>query len=181
MTALDWLFSLILLASVLVGVFRGFIKEAISVGSLLIAVWAAFHFAPSGESLLGEWIESAALRIWVARIAIFALVLMLGGLAGFLIARFANQVGMSGADRLLGVLFGLTRGAILCGLIVIVGPYLSLDKDDWWQQSKLLPTATRVAGAIAILAPRAYDYIREEISSGPAATVEVPEPSAPEI
>lgn len=179
MTVLDWLFIVILVISMIVGTFRGFIKEAISVGSLVIAVWASFHFAPSGETLLAEWIESPALRVWAARIAIFVLVLMLGGLVGWLISRFANQVGMTGADRMLGTLFGLLRGAILSGLVVIVGPYMSLDKDSWWTDSQLLPYMTRVADSIAILAPRAFDYIREEIrtpTDAPAA-----EPAAEDI
>ncbi|MFK8053105.1 MAG: CvpA family protein [Woeseiaceae bacterium] len=180
MTALDWLFIVILAISMVVGVFRGFIKEAISVGALVIAVWAAFHFAPAGESLLAEWLDSPALRVWAARIAIFALVLMLGGLIGWLISRFANQVGMSGADRLLGMLFGLVRGAIMTGLVVIIGPYLSLDKDTWWSESKLLPYATRVADSISILAPRAYDYLREEIRDTvpPPATEPADSPAA---
>ena len=164
-TALDWLFLLIMAVSMVVGIFRGFIKEAISVGSLVFAVWASFYFAPAGEGLLASWLDSAALRLWAARIAIFALVLMLGSLAGWMISRFANQVGMSGAERLLGMLFGLCRGAILAGLVVIVGPYLSLDKDQWWQDSAMLPYATRVAEAISILAPQAFDYLREEIQN----------------
>lgn len=171
MTLLDWVFIAIVGASMLVGGFRGFIKEAVSVGSLLIAVWAAFHFSPLGENLLSEWIGSAALRTWAARIAIFALVLMLGGLVGWMISRFANQVGLTSMDRMFGVGFGFLRGAIISGLVVIVGPYVELDKDDWWQQSKLLPYAQTVSEGIAILAPKAFDYLREEIIVSPDATV----------
>lgn len=163
MTIIDWIFTAILAISMIVGVFRGFVKEAVSVGSLLIAVWASFQFAPLGESMLEDWVGSAAGRVWVARIAIFTLVLMLGGLVGWAISRFINQVGMSGVDRLLGIGFGLLRGAIICGLLVIVGPYLELDRDDHWQQSKLLPYVQTVADGISILAPKALDYFREEV------------------
>lgn len=174
MTFLDWAFIAIIVVSMVVGAFRGFIKEAVSVGSLVIAVWAAFYFAPIGEDVLSQWIGSPALTKWAARIAIFVLVLMLGGLAGWAISHFANQVGLSGLDRTLGLGFGFARAAIISGLIVIVGPYLALDEDDWWQQSKLLPYATTVAGGIAIIAPRAFDYVREEIAPGDRTP---PEPS----
>lgn len=179
MTALDYVFIAILVTSMIVGAFRGLIKEAVSVGSLIIAVWAAFRFAPAGQGLLGAWLESPALQVWVARIAIFVLVLMLGGLAGWLISRFANQVGMSGLDRTLGLVFGFLRGAIICGLIVIVGPYLELDEDGWWQRSRLLPYASRVAETISIVAPRAFDYLRDEMrNSGDddAAATPAPQP-----
>ncbi|MEL6868594.1 MAG: CvpA family protein [Pseudomonadota bacterium] len=167
MTLLDWIFIAIIGASMVVGAFRGIIKEAVSLSSLLIATWAAFHFAPLGENLLGEWIGSAALRTWAARIAIFALVLMLGGLAGWLIARFANQVGLTSMDRMFGLGFGFLRGAVISGLVVIVGPYMALDKDDWWRQSTLLPYAQAVADGIGVLAPKAFDYLREEIITSP--------------
>lgn len=164
MTILDWVFIAIVVASMLVGAFRGFVKEAISLASLLIAVWAAFALAPVGEGLIDQWIESQALRTWAARVAIFALVLMLGGLVGWGISRFLNQVGMSGLDRTLGLGFGFLRGAVVCGLIVIAGPYLELDRDSWWQEAKLLPFSTSVASAISVIAPRAFDYLRDEIS-----------------
>lgn len=166
MTFLDWAFIAIIVVSMVVGAFRGFIKEAVSVGSLVIAVWAAFYFAPLGEDLISAWISSPALKTWAARIAIFVLVLMLGGLAGWAISHFANQVGLSGLDRTLGLGFGFLRGAIICGLIVIVGPYLALNEDDWWRESRLLPFATTVAEGIAIIAPRAFDYLRDEIRPG---------------
>lgn len=172
MTGLDWVFIAIIGVSVVVGVFRGFVKEAISLASLIIAVWAAFQFAPAGEGLIEEWITSPALRTWVARVTIFALILMLGGLAGWAISHFLNQVGMSGIDRTLGVVFGFLRGAIICGLIVIAGPYLELDRDGWWQESKLLPFATSVAQSISIIAPKAYDYLKDEITTEPEAGLE---------
>lgn len=176
MTILDWVFIAIIVASMLVGAFRGFVKEAISLASLVIAVWAAFQFAPAGEGLIDEWIQSPALRTWAARVAIFALVLMLGGLAGWGISRFMNQVGMTGMDRTLGLGFGFLRGAVICGLIVIAGPYLELDRDGWWQQSRLLPFATSVARSISIVAPRALDYLREEIAIEPAREAPDPDP-----
>ncbi|MEM8548773.1 MAG: CvpA family protein, partial [Pseudomonadota bacterium] len=162
MTPLDWIFIAIVAVSMVVGVFRGFIKEAISLGSLLIAVWASFFFAPAGESLFAGFVGSEVFRIWLARIAIFVLVLILGGLVGWLISRFINQVGLTGTDRLLGLMFGFGRGAVLCGLIALAAPYLELDHDEVWTNSQLRPYAQTVADGIAILAPRALDYFRDE-------------------
>lgn len=171
MTILDWVFIAILVVSMGVGVFRGLVKEAVSLASLIIAVWAAFRFAPSLEPVFAQWVGSQALRTWLARVGIFAVVLIVGGLVGWSISRFMNQVGMTGLDRTLGLAFGFGRGALICGLIVIAGPYLELDRDGWWRESRLLPFATSVAKSISIIAPRAFDYLRDEI---------VTEPEAPE-
>lgn len=167
MTVLDWVFVAILVVSMGVGVFRGLVKEAVSLGALVIAVWAAFQFAPSLEGLFEQWVGSPALRTWLARVSIFAFVLIVGGLVGWSISRFMNQVGLSGLDRTLGLAFGFARGALICGLIVIAGPYLELDRDGWWQESRLLPFATSVARSISIIAPRAFDYLRDEVRDAP--------------
>lgn len=170
MVGLDWVFISILVVSMGVGVFRGLVKEAVSLASLIIAVWAAFQFAPSLEGVFEQWVGSPALRTWLARVGIFAFILILGGLVGWSISRFMNQVGMSGLDRTLGLVFGFGRGALICGLIVIAGPYLELDRDSWWQDARLLPFATSVAESISIIAPRAFDYLREEIQIEPEET-----------
>lgn len=167
MTILDWVFVAILVVSMGVGVFRGLVKEAVSLASLVIAVWAAFQFAPSLEGVFEQWVGSPGLRTWIARVSIFAFVLIVGGLVGWSISHFMNQVGMTGLDRTLGLAFGFARGALICGLIVIAGPYLELDRDGWWQESRLLPFATSVASSISIIAPRAFDYLRDEITSAP--------------
>ena len=167
MTILDWVFVAILVVSMGVGVFRGLVKEAVSLASLIIAVWAAFRFGPALEGVFEQWVGSQALRLWLARVSIFAFVLIVGGLIGWSISRFMNQVGMTGLDRSLGLVFGFGRGALICGLIVIAGPYLELDRDSWWQESRLLPFATSVAKSISIIAPRAFDYLRDEIKPEP--------------
>ncbi len=46
------------LASVVVGWFRGFIKEIMSVISLLIAIWAAMRLGPAAGGWLGGTFDS---------------------------------------------------------------------------------------------------------------------------
>jgi membrane protein required for colicin V production len=60
-------------------------------------------------------------------------------------------------DRLLGVLFGFLRGAVIVALIVMLGRLVELDKVNWWRHSRLLPYATELSIWIRNFADSAID------------------------
>lgn len=170
------------LLSVVVGFFRGFVKEAISVASLVVAAWAALHFAPLGSSLVEGFIGSNAVRMWVGRALIFFVVLVLGGLIGWGVSYLINKGGLTGTDRVLGMGFGFCRGALLIGVVALAANYLGFSQDRWWQESRLVPYAERIGGAIKALTPRALEYLQppSEASDGEidraAGMFEIPRP-----
>jgi membrane protein required for colicin V production len=75
-------------------------------------------------------------------------VLVVGGVVGALLGHFVRLSIFSGFDRLLGIFFGLLRGLVVLGLLVILGQLLRMDAEPWWGQSKLIPQATRIANGL---------------------------------
>jgi membrane protein required for colicin V production len=147
----------------IVGAWRGFFKEAVSVVSLVVAIWLAFQLAPLGaglvETVAGDWIGSEGLQAWIGRGLIFVAVLLIGGLVGWLISMLVEATGLSGTDRFLGLGFGFGRGALLAGVLALAGGYLGFSQDGWWQESRLMPYAVRIGDGIRVLAPRALEVI----------------------
>jgi membrane protein required for colicin V production len=141
------------------GFWRGFAKEALSVGTWLIAIWLAWRFSWVVEPLLGEWVVAPELRIWAARVSIFVLVMIAGGTVAWLVRELIRASGLSGTDRLLGSLFGLARGALIVGLAVIVIDYAGLASDPWWQEAKLRPAGDRIANGIRYYAALGSTYV----------------------
>jgi membrane protein required for colicin V production len=84
----------------------------------------------------------------VARALIVLAVLVVGGVIGALLGHFVRLSIFSGLDRLLGLLFGLMRGLVVLGVLVILGQLLRMDAEPWWGKSKLIPQATRVANGL---------------------------------
>jgi len=70
---------------------------------------------------------------------VMILVLVFGMIVGMLMGRFTSSVGLGPLDRVLGLLFGLVRGTLLVGLLVIGAELLQLNHEPWWTQSKLVP------------------------------------------
>ena len=100
--------------------------------------------------------------MWTARVIIFVIVLVIGGLVSWLARKLIRHTGLSGLDRTLGAAFGLLRAAVLLGLAVIVLQFAELDQEAWWQEARLRPYAERVAEAVKYYAELGTRYLQEQ-------------------
>lgn len=153
---------IICVASALFGYWRGLAKEALSLATWLAAIWLAWRFAWLVEPRLGEWVAQPELRRWTARVILFLLVLVAGGIAAWFARTLVRATGLSGPDRMLGGLFGFARGVLIVGLLVILMQLGGLDQDPWWQQARLRPFGDRVAAGIVHYAEIGTRYIEEQ-------------------
>jgi membrane protein required for colicin V production len=144
MTVVDVVIIFVICLSVLFSLMRGFVKEAISLGSWLLAIWLATTFATRLASLLPSAIESEAVRQAVGFGVLFVLTLMVGSLVNYLVAGFVKKTGLSGADRVFGLLFGFLRGALIILAFVVVAGMTPIPQQSWWQSSILLDRFGRV-------------------------------------
>jgi membrane protein required for colicin V production len=162
MTLVDYVILLLTLVSVVVGVWRGFTTEALSLVTLLAAIALAWTFAGALEPSLGSWVSAVEVRLWTARVIIFVAVLLIGGLVSWLARKLVRHTGLSGLDRTLGAGFGLLRAALLIGLAVIALQFAELDQESWWQGARLRPYAESVAAAVKYYAELGTRYLQEQ-------------------
>jgi membrane protein required for colicin V production len=162
MTSVDYVILFLALLSVLIGVWRGFTTEALSLLTLLAAIGLAWLFAGAVEPHLGDWASAGEVRIWAARLIIFVVVLALGGLAQWLARKLIKHTGLSGVDRTLGAVFGFLRAAVVLGLAVLVLEFTELDQEPWWQDARLRPYAERAADAVKYYAELGTRYLQDQ-------------------
>ncbi len=162
MTLVDYVILFLTLVSALVGIWRGFTSEALSLVTLLAAIGLAWTFADSLEPALGGWATAPEVRVWVARLIIFVVVLLIGGLVSWVARKLVRHTGLTGLDRTLGAAFGLLRAAVLVGLGVIVLQFAELDRETWWQEARLKPYAERAAAAVKYYAELGTRYLQEQ-------------------
>lgn len=139
MTGLDWIIIVVIAVSGGISVIRGFVKEAISLATWILAVWVALMFAPKLSLLLPVSWESPMLRWVVSAIGLFMATLLVGGLANFLVSTMVEKTGLSGTDRALGVVFGILRGIAIVAVLVLLAGETALAQEPWWSGSRLLP------------------------------------------
>ncbi len=134
----DYLILTLITLSALIGLWRGLLREVISLATWAAAIAIAFLFAEDGAAHLTPYIDIPSLRIAAAFSALFLATLLLGGLVGILASQLVHYTGLTGTDRMLGVVFGLARGAAIVTLLVLAAGLTPLPKDPWWQQALLL-------------------------------------------
>ena len=139
MTGADVLILLVFLGSTLIGLLRGFVREAVSLAFWIVAIWAAWKFGPTVEPHLGGLLADPKIAPWVGRFVILTLVLLIGWVIGMLLSYFTRSMGLGPLDRAIGLLFGILRGMVLVGLMIIGGELLHLNQEPWWGRSKLVP------------------------------------------
>lgn len=172
MNPADLVIFAVLGVSVLVSIFRGFIKEVFSILVWVAAIFAAFQVAEPFATALEPFIELPSARVIVAFAAVFLVVLVVGGLIAYLIGKMVEKTGLSPTDRLFGALFGLVRGLVIVVLAVMLARITPFAHDPWWGESRLLPTFERLADRARVLLPKP---LREMINSSDRA---LPDPVA---
>ncbi len=135
---LDWLIVSVIGLSTMLSLWRGFVKEALSLAAWILAFFVATTFAGQVALLLIDSIDSDGLRYAVSYGILFVASLMLGSVVSNLVRQLVKMTGLSGLDRLLGTVFGFARGLI----IVVVLVYLAqavVPEEELEQESVLLP------------------------------------------
>lgn len=158
----DYLLIGLVVLSGVVGLFRGFVKEALSLGVWVVGIWCAWKFAGLAADQMTGWVEDPVLRLWAARVVVLVGVLILGGLLTALLSFLLDQTGLTGTDRLLGGLFGLGRGAVLAAIVVIALQFTGFDEAPWWAESKLIPYAEPVAELLRDVAAEGMDMLDKD-------------------
>lgn len=129
--------ALIVLSAVL-SLFRGFVKEALALASWLVALWVAMLFYVDLADVLSEWISEPSIQNIAAFVILFISVLLLGALVNYLASKLVVKTGLAGTDRMLGVVFGVARGAVIVAIMVLFAGLTPMPQDSWWQNSQLI-------------------------------------------
>jgi len=142
---LDYALLIIVALSALYSVFRGFVREVLSLISWVLGFWVAIKFAPELAESFTSYIEIPEIRFIAAFLLIF-LAIMIGSI---FISRFVVTLlqvgGLRAFDRLIGAGFGVARGIIIITVLVLLGGQSPLTEEPAWQKSRMVPYLQRVA------------------------------------
>lgn len=171
MTWADFAILAIIGISAVISLFRGFVREALSLATWLLAFWVSLVFARPVSEFLRGVIHTASLRMAVSYAGLFILTLIIGVIFNYLAGQLVKASGFSGTDRMLGMVFGIGRGIAVVTLLVLLAGFTAVPRDRWWQQSVFVghfePMALWVRGK---LPPDMAQRIRYDHSDGQAPT-----------
>lgn len=142
-TGWDYLLALVAGLSIVLGLLRGMVRTVFALGAWLVALLGTPQIGPIAVEMAGfeehEWVVLA-----LTFIVLFALVRLIG----VLIAKAVKGVGLGGADRFAGALFGVARAVVIIALVVAAARLTGLDQGAGWQQAVSRPLLDGIAAAI---------------------------------
>ena len=145
MVTVDYLLLAVAGLSGLFGLLRGFVKEAMSLAGWIVAAWCAFQFGGDVAERLPDFIQDPVLKLWAARFVVLIAVLLISGIVSGLASLLMSRTGLTGTDRVVGMVFGLARGVVVIALLVAALEMAGFRADPWWEESKLIPYAAPLA------------------------------------
>lgn len=154
----DWTIITIVGISTLYGLFRGFVKEALTVTAWALAAWLAYFYAEPLSQYLEPQIETASMRIALMVLAVFMAVLVSSSLIRVILRYFINCIGLAGLDYLLGAIFGVLRGVAISMLLMIILMNLGFSHDPWWKKSYMVK---RISEVMEVLSDHLPDDTRD--------------------
>ena len=142
MTLFDYLAIAIVFLSMVLGGFRGMVKEVFSLANLILAFWVANRFG--GDLVVYmDWAEglSPAMKALLGCAVACLGVLVVGGIVIALLSRIMTAAGLGFADRGMGLAFGIGRGVLIVLILVTAAGFTSLPSKPFWREAALSPIA----------------------------------------
>ena len=124
--------------SCMFGLWRGFVREVLSLLAWVAALLIARVYSPDLAPLLGSWIASEPMQKVFAFAVLFIVTLIVGAMINHLVAKLIDISGLKLTDRLLGGVFGIARGVVILMVFVYFGASF-LATEPWWIESKFIP------------------------------------------
>jgi len=169
MNGADYLILGVLFLSMLLGFIRGFVREAIGVIAWLGGLWLAWRYAHVVEPLLAGRVGDPPVSTWAARTLIVLAVLIVGWIVASLLGYMLRHSGLSiMVDRLLGLVTGFVRGAVVVAVFVLLGQFVQLTQTHWWKGSRLMPYASEGAGWLQSFAETGMSVLDKQAQKGSA-------------
>ena len=149
----------VLLISLFVGMWRGFVFEVLSLAGWVVAYFGCSYLAPVLRALLPEGRFGEQAAEMGTLIASFIIILIVWTIAARVVRMLIHATPLSLIDRLFGAGFGLLRGVLVCLLMVWIVSMTPASASPTWQASKAVPWVESVLSDLHIELPESVNKL----------------------
>lgn len=127
-TTWDAFVLLVIALSVVLGLFRGFVRTVFALSSWVLALLGV----PLALAWWGDWLPVGWPRPLLA-VLVFLLLFLTVRILGSLAARALHGVGLGGLDRVLGAILGVARAVLVVLVVALPAHLMGYSRHPEWQ------------------------------------------------
>lgn len=159
-TLLDGLLLVVMLASAMLAMVRGFSREVLSITSWVAAAAAVFFLLPTARDFALGYIESEEIALITAILVLFFGTLVIVSFIAIRLADLILDSRVGALDRTLGFVFGAARGALLVATgVLIVNLFIAADNQPRWvAEARAKPLIDQLGARIGEALPDDPDF-----------------------
>ncbi len=139
MTVFDYVVLTIIGLSILLSVMRGLVQEILALAAWVLSFWLAGKYAGQGAHWMPAGLPSDSMRYMAAFLAIFCAVWLLSAIVRITLNQFLKTTGLKPLDRMLGSVFGLSRGVLLVLMLVLIAGMTQIPQSQDWRDAMFSP------------------------------------------
>jgi membrane protein required for colicin V production len=122
-----------------ISLLRGFVRESLALAGWILAVWVSLFYMSSMAVFIAPYLNLPPSILSLVSFAIlFVVTLIIAALVSNLVATLVDKTGLSGTDRAIGMLFGIARGILIVGVLILLAGFTLVPQDPWWKESVLI-------------------------------------------
>jgi membrane protein required for colicin V production len=145
MTVFDLIAVVLVIISAGFSIWRGVVREVLSLVSWVVAFALAKLFAAVVAGWLPVSWNHQGLRIAIGFIAVMLLSVLVFSLVSAFIAHLVKSAGLTASDRMFGAVFGLLRGLLILIALVLLGGMTSEPREPYWRNALFSGPLERMA------------------------------------
>jgi len=155
LTMLDVIVAAVVLLSAFLAMVRGFSREVLSLASWVLAALAAFFAYPHLLPYVSPYIANEMVALVASLGGIFIVALLAISLVTMKVADLIIDSRIGALDRVLGLFFGLARGALILAVaILFTNELIRIDnRPDWLEQAATKPALDKMAVRLKEILP----------------------------
>jgi len=167
MNWLDFVILAIIVVTMIVGIFKGFVRQVIGLAAVVAGLVLAVVYYEQAAGVFMTFVKNRLVSNFLGFLLIFVVVLIAGAVLGHLFTK--AMVGpLAVANRLFGAVFGLIKAVLICGILVFALVSFEIARPAL-ETSVLAPACLGVTRAVINLVPKdlrtrfneSYKRIRE--------------------
>ncbi len=161
MNLFDYLLIAIVGLSMVLSLWRGFVREIISLIGLVAAFLAASRTSGIAANSMHGWIPNTTAANITGFVLVFIAVMVVVALVGALVRKLVDMADLTATDRTLGMFFGFARGLLLIGLFFLIYTSYAKANAPWMKKSVLAPYAIEIGDLLGKAIPDGYPFSRQ--------------------